>query len=129
MKTLLFVYSKIFDFTGYDLDFNVFVSKNFVDSVLNLLFSEIVIHHSRVSGNIIGYAHNFCDQNLKENYEQKISVFAHNLFRFDFFFVLKGLTMSVWKNKDVNKGGKGIRNLSYANIADQVKSIDTIKFY
>ena len=26
-------------------------------------------------------------------------------------------------------GGKGIRNLSYASIADQVKFIDTIKFY
>ena len=37
--------------------------------------------------------------------------------------------MSVWKTKDLNMGGKGIRNLSYANIADQVKFIDTIKFY
>ena len=129
MKTLLFVYSKIFEFAGYDREINVFVSKNFVNSVLKLLFSETNIHHSHVSGNIIGYVRNFCNQKVKENYKQTISVFAHNLLRFDFFFVFKGLRMSVWKTKDLNMGGKGIRNLSYANIGDQVKFIDTIKFY
>ena len=56
-------------------------------------------------------------------------MFAHSLFRFDFFFVLKGLRLPVWKTKDLNIGGKGIRNISYANIADQIKFIDTITFY
>ena len=37
--------------------------------------------------------------------------------------------MSVRKTRDLNMGGKGIRNLSYASIADQVKFIDAIKFY
>ena len=37
--------------------------------------------------------------------------------------------MSVGKTRDLNMGGKGIRNLSYASIADQVKFIDAIKFY
>ena len=74
-------------------------TKSFLDGVLNLMFSEIVVHHSHVSGNIIGYAHNFCNHKIKENYKQTISVFAHNLFRFDFFFVLKGLRMSAWKTK------------------------------
>ena len=102
------VYREIFDFPGYDREVNCFVSKNFLDVVLNLMFSEIVVHHSHVSGNIIGYAHNFCNQKIKENYKQTISVFAHNLFRFDFFFVLKGLRMSAWKTKELQMGGKGI---------------------
>ena len=56
-------------------------------------------------------------------------MFAYSLFRFDFFFVLKGLRMTVWRTKDLNMGGEGIRNLSYARIADQVKFINIIKFY
>ena len=35
----------------------------------------------------------------------------------------------MWKTKNLNLGGKGIRNLNCAGIADQVKFVDTIKFY
>ena len=54
IKTLLFVYRQIFDFPGYDEEIKVFVSKNFLDSVVNLMFNNAVIHHSYISGNIIG---------------------------------------------------------------------------
>ena len=85
IKTILFVYRETFDFAGDDREVSVFVSKNFVFSVLNLLFCGITVHHSHVSGNIFGYAHDFCNQRVKELYRQPISVFVHNLFRFDFF--------------------------------------------
>ena len=110
-KTLMFVYREIFDFPGYDEEIKVFVSKNVLDSILNLIFTDIVIHHSYISGNVIGYAHNFCNQKYKEN-KRAISVFAHNLFRFDFFFILKGLRLCVWRTKNLNMGGKGIQNLN-----------------
>ena len=96
---------------------------------MNLLFSEIWVHHSHISGNIHGYAHDFCNRKVKELHNQPISVIAHNLFRFDFFFILKGLRLSVWRTKDLNMSGKSIRNMSYASIADQVNFIDIIKFY
>ena len=35
----------------------------------------------------------------------------------------------VWRTKNLRIGGKGINNLNYANIGDQIKFIDTIKFY
>ena len=91
------------------------------------MFREINIHHSHVAGNIIGYAYNFCNDKVKENYKQTISVFARNLFRFDFFLCVERLENVCVE--DLNMGGKGIRNLSYTNIGDQVKFIDTIKFY
>ena len=87
------------------------------------------VHHSHVSGNIHGYVHDFCNKKVKELHNLPISVFAHNLFRFDFFFVLKGLRLSVWRAKDLNMGGKSIRNMICANIVDQAKFINTIKFY
>ena len=78
MKILLFVYREIFEFPGYNEDVKVSVSKNVLESVLNLMFIDIVIHHSHISGNVIGYVHNFCNQNVKEIYKQTISVLAHN---------------------------------------------------
>ena len=85
IKTILFVYREIFDFAGDNQEVSVFVSKNFKFSALNLLFCDITVHHSHVSRNIFSYAHDFCNQRVKELYRQPISVFAHNLFRFDFF--------------------------------------------
>ena len=31
------------------------------------MFGEIVIHHSHVNGQIVGYSHNFYNKKLKEN--------------------------------------------------------------
>ena len=129
IKTILFVYREIFDFPGNKREISLFVSKNFLSSVINLLYCDIWVHHSHVSENIHGYAHDFSNRKVKELNSQPISVFAHNLFRFEFFFVLIGLRLSVWRSKDLSMGGKGIRNMSYASIADQVKFTDTIKFY
>ena len=47
------------------------------------------MNHSHLTGEVIGYAHDFCNKNIRENHN-RIPVFAHNLFSFDFFFVLKG---------------------------------------
>ena len=80
-----------------------------------------------MTGKIIGYAHSFCNQKVREN-KNIISVIAHNLLRFD-FFVMKGLRLCVWRTKKLNIGGKGINNINYASIADQIKFIDTVKFY
>ena len=60
------------------------VTKIFFNDVTNLMFGEIVIHPSHVSGERIGYAHDFCNRKMKEN-QKLILVFAHNLFSFGFF--------------------------------------------
>ena len=95
LKTMLYVYREIFDFPGYMGEISLFISINLASSVMNLLYCDIWLHHSHVSGNIHGYAHDFCNRKLKGLNNQPISVFAHNLFRFDFFFLLKGLRLSV----------------------------------
>ena len=91
------------------------------------MFNEIMIHHLQVSGEIIGYAHDFCNRKLKEN-QKLILVFPHNLFSFDFFF-LKGIRLCVWRTKSLNICGTNLTNVQYANIGNQVKFIDTIKYH
>ena len=79
-------------------------------------------------GKIVGYAQDFCNKKLKEN-QNTIPVLAHNLFRFDFSFVVKGLRLCVWRTKNLNIGGRNLTDVQYANIGNQVKFIDTTKFY
>ena len=68
-------------------------SNKFLSNITSIN-NKIVVHHSHVSGEIIGYAHDFCSQKVKENY-YTIPLFAHNLFRFDFLLLLKGLQPTV----------------------------------
>lgn len=52
-----------------------------------------------------------------------------NLSGFDFFFVLKGLRLRVWRTTNLSIGGKNSVNISFAIIAEQIKFIGTNKYY
>ena len=81
-----------------------------------------------IKGKIIGYAHSFCNQKVRENKNQ-ISVIADNLFGFGFFFFLKGLRLGVWRTRNISVGGTYLININFGNIIDQIKFIDTLKYY
>ena len=70
--------------------------KKFVTNVSSILTNTHSIHHSHVTRDILGYAHTFCNEKVRENY-YKIPFIAHNLFRFDFFFCLKDLGLAFGK--------------------------------
>ena len=63
-----------------------------------------------------------------ENYF-KILVVAHNLFKFDFFFLLKGLRAGTWKTQDINIGGRNPSDINFASIGTQIQFINTIKYF
>ena len=92
------------------------------------MYVKHVIHHSHITGEIIEYSHGFCNRKVREN-KNNISVTAHNLFGFDFFFLLKSIRFSIRKTKDISTGGSNLTNINYANIGEQVKFIDTMKYY
>ena len=73
------------------------------------------IYHSHISGEILGYSHSYCNFKGREN-KKTISVIAHNLFRFDFFFFLKGIRAGSWWTRDINKGGKNPTDINFARI-------------
>ena len=75
------------DFPQNKFQIKTVVTKEFFKNVRDLIYGGYVIHDSHVSGEIIGYAHDFCNKEIREN-NNFIPVLAHNLFTFDFFFVL-----------------------------------------
>ena len=55
---------------------------------------------------------------------------AHNLFGFDLKKKKKkGLRLGAWRTTNLAIGGEHLTSVNYANIADQVKFIDTIKYF
>ena len=81
------------------------MSKNFIGNIKGILNNKINSHHLHISNEVIGYAHSFCNERVREN-KTKTRVVLHNLFRFYFFFLLKGLRAGVWRTKDISIGGK-----------------------
>ena len=127
-KIIFFVYLKIMSFPKTSLLQKAPISFNFIWNIINLLYDKHVVHHSHISGEIVGYAHGFCNTKVREN-KNNINVIAYNLFGFDLFFFLKGVRLSVWKTANLAIGGSKLTNINYANIGEQVKFIDTMKYH
>ena len=66
-QTISFVYSKVMDLLKNKFEFLTKITKNFFSNVINLMYGKIVLHHSHVTGEIIGFAHDFCNQKVREN--------------------------------------------------------------
>ena len=65
---------------------------------------------------------------MRENY-YNIPLIAHNQFKFDFFLFLKGLRPTVWETIDIQIGGRNATNINFAITQNQVRFIDTIKYF
>ena len=98
-------------------------SFNFLENVRCLIFSKNVIHHTYITGEIVGYVHSSCNQKVRENKNQ---ITYLDLI---FFFFLKGLKQGVWRTRNFSIGGTNLTNVNFANIIDQIKFIDTLKYY
>ena len=96
----------------------------YVHKVINV---KIHLHHSHITGKVIGYAHDFCNEKVREN-KDVFSCIAHNFFRFDIYFLIKGIRLSVWDTKEINLGGTGLTNINFGNVMD-MKLIDTMKYF
>ena len=92
------------------------------------LNAKVHIHYSHVTGEIFGYAHNFCNWKVREN-KLEIPLIGHNFLGFDIFYMVKGFRASVWGTKNLKMGGTNLTNVNYAAIGGQVKIIDTLKYY
>ena len=58
-----------------------------------------------------------------------MSVIAHNLFQFDFFFLLNSLRSGVWRTKDISIIGKNPSDINFASIRKQIQFVNTIKYF
>ena len=127
-KIILFIYSAVMDFVKTDKVNGTPITEKFVGNIKGILNNKTHIHHSHISGEILGYSHSYCNLRVREN-KKEISVIAHNLFRFDFFFLLKEIKAGSWRTRDISIGGKNTTDINFARIANQVIFIDTIKYF
>ena len=121
-----FFYQKIMSFPMTDFECETVTTNNFFENVHKILNVKIHLHHSHVTGEIIGYTHDFCNWIVRES-KDMVACMAHNFFKFDFYFILKHMRLSAWRAKDVNIGGKNLTDINFASI-DNFKFIDTIKY-
>ena len=127
-KLLAFLYSSMVNFCKTNKVKEIPLSQKFIENIRAIMENTHCIHHSHVTGEIKGYVHSFCNKKVRENYF-KIPLVAHNLFRFDFFFLLTGLRSSVWRTIDITIGEKKPTDINFASIGNQVKFLDTIKYF
>ena len=104
------------------------IFEKFVENVRGMLYNKTHIHHSHITGDIIGYLNSFCNSKVREN-KKKINVIAYILFRFDFFFLLKGIRAGSWRTRDISIGGKNPTDINFAHIWNQVVFIDSVKYF
>ena len=89
---------------------------------------KVHLHHSHITGKIIGYAHDFCNARVKEN-NIEIPIIAHNQFSFDLHYFIKGYIPSAWCWKELQIGGNNLTHINLSNIAGEIKFIDSLKYY
>ena len=105
-KTIGFLYQHAINFLPTNkIKGNLPISAKFLSNMIFIFKNQSVLHHSHVTGKIIGFAHEYCNWQTRENY-YTVPVFAHNQFRFDFFWFLKGIRPSVWENPGMEIGVK-----------------------
>ena len=127
LKIYAFFYQKIMSFPMTNFEHETVTTYNLFEDVHKILNVKIHLYHSHVTGEIIGYTHDFCNWTAREN-KDIVSCIVHNFFKFDFYFLLKNIRLSAWRTKDINIGGKNLTDINFARI-DNFKFIDTMKYY
>ena len=128
LKLYPFVYNKLVEFPESDITYDTVTTNNFFRNVYHMIKVKMHLHHSHVTGEILGYVHNFCNWKVREN-KTEFVVFPHNFFGFDVFFLLQGFRATAWNTKDINIGGTNLTNINFANISNETKFIDILKYY
>ena len=91
LKIYAYLYDELICFPPQSV-YDVLVTKKFFQHVHNQITMKTNLHHSHITGDILGYAHDFCNTRVLELEKSEIPCVAHNLFGFDFFYFMKGFS-------------------------------------
>ena len=67
LKIYAFVYDWLVYFPKSDIQYETFTTNSFFVNAHHLIKMKVHLHHSHITGKIIGYAHDFCNARVKEN--------------------------------------------------------------
>ena len=112
-----------------DIDYETITTNKLFLHTHQLIKDKAHLHHSHITGEIIGYSHDFCNTRLTEKNDADIPFIANNFIGFDIFYFLKIFVASAWCTKEVNVGGNYLTHVNYGNIQNEIKLIDPLKFY
>ena len=126
LKVYAFVYDMLVYFPSSDIQYGTFTTSSFLINVHCLIKMKIHLHHSQITGKILGYAHDFCNKKVTEKSALDIPVIAHNSFGFDFYFI-KGYIASAWCSEELNIGGANLTQINFSNITAEIKFIYNLK--
>ena len=93
-KVYAFAYQGLIDFPQRRFDYETLTANEVFDSVHKIINAKTDLHHSHTTGKIIGYAHDFCNANVREK-KYVLTCIAHNFFVFEIYFSIKGIRLSV----------------------------------
>ena len=127
-KIYAFIYDMLVDFPSTDILYDTITTNKFFVNFHRMIKANIYLHHSHVTGEILGYTHDFCNLRVRGN-KIELPVIAHNLFGFDLFYSIKGYVVSALCSKEIKIGGSNLTHINFSNITGEVKFIDTLKYY
>ena len=90
LQIYAFVYQRIARFPKTKFEIKTVTTGNLFEFVHKIINVKINLHHSHITGKIIGYVHDFCNLQVREN-KDVIPCIAHNFFNFDMIFYLSQL--------------------------------------
>ena len=129
LKVYAYVYDELTCFPRSDIEHETITTNKFFTNVHRIIRRKFHLHHFHITGEIFGYAHDFCNTTFAERETSEIPFIAHNFFGFDLFYFLKAYIASAWYSKELNIGGNSLTQANYGNISGEIKLIDSLKFY
>ena len=129
LNVYAFVYDKMIFLPHSDIESDTLAIDKFFIHVNRLIKDKVHLHHSHITGKILGYSHDFCNTSVTEKTRSEIPFVAHNFFGFDIFYYLKTYIASAWCSKKLNIGGTNLTHVNYGIIDNEIRLIDSLKYY
>ena len=127
-KIYAFVYDWLVYFPKSDIQYETFTTNSIFVNANHLIKMKVYLHHSHITRNIIGYAHDFCNARVEEK-KNLNSNYSHNQFSSDLYYFIKGYIASAWYSKELKIGGKSLTHINFSNITGEIEFIDSLKYY
>ena len=99
LKVYAYVYDQLLAFPKSEINYESIISSKFFIHVHELIKRKVHLHHSHITGQIVGYSNDFCNTKVIEKSNSEIPLVAYNLFGFDLFFFMKTYVASACVQK------------------------------
>ena len=96
LKVYAFVHDKVIFSPLSDIEYDTVTTDKFFIHVHRLIKGKVHLHHSHMTGEILGYSHDFWNTAVIEKIRSEIPFVAHNFFGFDIFYFIKTYIGSAW---------------------------------